>query len=132
AADFSKFGVAWDILGVVQVTGNSLTVQLTTNGADPGFVIADAILIEPRQVVIIDNDDTDLVIGNFANLPEGATVNAVALGLVNFLVVQQTQQYTISYKANDGNDVGLAYVTTATAAQNLLITPAIIHEGQTV
>jgi autotransporter-associated beta strand protein len=130
AADFSKFGVSWDILGVVQVTGNSLSVELTTNGADPGFVIADAILIEPRQVVIIDNDGTDPVVGNFANLPEGATASAVAAGVVNGQVVVQTQLYTISYHANDGNDVSLAYITTATAAQDLLITPASINEGE--
>ncbi|MBI3361696.1 MAG: hypothetical protein HY023_11370, partial [Chloroflexi bacterium] len=45
---------------------------------------------------------------------------------------QQTQQYTISYKANDGNDVSLAYITTATAAQDLLLSPASINEGQKV
>ncbi len=44
--------------------------------------------------------------------------------------MQQNQLYTISYRANDGNDVALGYVTTATAAQELLISPASINEGQ--
>jgi hypothetical protein len=44
--------------------------------------------------------------------------------------VTQNQLYTISYRANDGNDVSLAYITTATAAQDLLLTPASINEGE--
>jgi hypothetical protein len=129
-ADFSALNIGWQILGVVQVTGNSLTVSLT-NDAD-GVVIADAILLEPHQVVIIDNDGTDAVQGTFAGLPEGAQVSAIASSVVNGQTVKQTQFYTISYHANDGNDVGLAYVTTATAVANLQVTPTTIHEGQQV
>jgi hypothetical protein len=128
--DFSALGVNWEVLGVVQVTGNSLTVRLT-NAANE-FVIADAILIEPHQVVIVDNDDNFPVTGTFAGLPEGAQTTAIASTVVNGQLVKQTQFYKISYRANDGNDVGLTYITTATAAQDLLITPTIIHPGQQV
>jgi hypothetical protein len=77
--------------------------------------------------VIIDNDGTDAVTGTFAGLPADGTQFSVVAALGP---VQQIQTYTISYHANDGNDVGLAYVTTATAAQNLQLTPASINEGQ--
>jgi autotransporter-associated beta strand protein len=123
-ADFPAGGVVWDILGVVQITGTSLTVLLT-NDCD-GSVIADAIQIDPHQMVIVDNDGTDAVQGTFAGLAERAQFGVVARSGTQ----QQTQFYTISYRANDGNDVGLAYVTTATAAADLRITPASINEGQ--
>jgi hypothetical protein len=122
--DFFAQGAGWKILGVVQVTGTSLTVQLT-NDCD-GAVIADAILLDSHQVVIVDNDGTDPISNTFAGLPEGTRFSVVATRGTQ----QQTQFYTISYHANDGNDVGLAYVTTGTAAQNLQITPASINEGQ--
>ena len=126
--DITKFGIGWTNLGIVQVTGGSISVQLKNDTDGPIF--ADAIMIEPHQDVIIDNDGTDPVSGAFANLPEGATVSAIATGFINGQIVQQNQLYTISYRANDGNDVALAYVTTATAAQDLQISPASINEGQ--
>src|SRR5262249_42957623 len=130
STDFTNSGVGWHTLGIVQVTGSSLSVRLTNN-AD-AIVFADAILLEPRQDVIIDNDGTDPVPDTFANLPEGARTAGVATTVINGAVVQQVQFYTISYHAGDGNDVSLSYVTTGTAAQDLLISPASINEGQTV
>jgi hypothetical protein len=75
--------------------------------------------------VIIDNDGTDPVTGTFAGLPvDGTQLSVVATSGTQ----QQTQIYAISYHANDGNDVGVAYVTTATAVANLQLTPASINE----
>jgi hypothetical protein len=82
--------------------------------------------------VIIDNDGVESGKGALGGFLEGATINAVATLVVNGQTLQQTQQYTISYRANDGNDVSLAYLTTATAAEGLQITPSSIHPGQQV
>src|SRR5262249_27088158 len=126
-AGFTSLGASWDILGVVQVTGNSLTVRLT-NDCDRA-VLADAILPQPHQMVIIDNDGTDAVQGTFAGLAaDGTQFGVIATNGTQV----QNQIYTISYHANDGNDVGLAFVTVATAAEHLQITPASINEGQKV
>jgi hypothetical protein len=45
-SDYSADGASWAFLGVVDITGSSLTVSLSDVGADQ-FVIADAIRLEP-------------------------------------------------------------------------------------
>ncbi len=54
------------------------------------------------SLTIINNDGTDAVIGTFANLPEGATVNGTS-GI----------NYRISYRGGDGNDVVLTRISKA-------------------
>ncbi|MCA9064707.1 MAG: hypothetical protein KDA96_16660, partial [Planctomycetaceae bacterium] len=55
--DFSDGGFGWEILGIVDVTGSSLTVQLTDSADE--FIVADAIRIEPlNSNVILDDSST--------------------------------------------------------------------------
>jgi hypothetical protein len=106
-----------NVQGTVNLGGAELAVQ-------PTFV---ASVTGAHQFVIIDNDGSDAIQGTFAGLSEGAQFGVVARNVLQ----EQTQIYRISYHANNGNDVGLAYVTTATKAENLHLTPAAINEGQT-
>ncbi|MCA9056955.1 MAG: hypothetical protein KDA85_00590 [Planctomycetaceae bacterium] len=58
--DFNDLGFGWENLGIVDVTGSQLTVQLTDNADE--FVVADAIRIEPLQKLQVEYRDpsTDL------------------------------------------------------------------------
>ncbi|HAC66079.1 MAG TPA: hypothetical protein DCF68_21735, partial [Cyanothece sp. UBA12306] len=53
--DFSDYGVSWENLSTVTITGNTLTVQLSDEADE--YVIADAIRIEPTEVQNIDDGD---------------------------------------------------------------------------
>ena len=56
--DFEDAGLSWSGLGIVDITGTNLTVQLTDVGANE-FVVADAIRIEPvtPDTILIDDGD---------------------------------------------------------------------------
>jgi fibronectin-binding autotransporter adhesin len=72
--------------GPVDLGGSALDLDVFPLSTSP--VAGDAI-------TILRNDDTDLVVGMFANLPEGAVTN------VNGIV------FRITYAGGDGNDVAL-------------------------
>ncbi|HAC64911.1 MAG TPA: hypothetical protein DCF68_15610, partial [Cyanothece sp. UBA12306] len=55
--DFNQYGVDWEYLSNISITGNTLTVQLSDDANQ--YVIADAIRIAPTAVQIIDNGDSE-------------------------------------------------------------------------
>ncbi len=119
------FNVPSDRLAVAgSVNINSATLQVVSTflpSTSPGATF-----------VILDNDGADLVSGTFANLPENATFNVQAVGVLNGQVVVQNQSYRINYGSGDGNDVVLTYLNSATMARDLAVTPNVINEGEQV
>ncbi len=103
----------------VEITGNTPGVggydQLNVTGfvvidtGAPGVTLSSLFPAPPYtpqlgdQYVIINNDDSDLVTGTFAGLPEGATINADFGGSLYSGV--------ISYVGGDGNDVVITVIT---------------------
>jgi hypothetical protein len=88
--------------GLVRGTGYSSTT-VTGEVAITGAVLdlATATALNPQitsKFLIIQNDGTDVVAGNFFNLPEGATTTLEGV------------TYQISYVGGDGNDVVLTSV----------------------
>ena len=77
-----------DVTGTVDVTGATLDIQLTTFDG-----------IEGAEFIIINNDGSDDVTGEFAGLAEGDTVTAGGV------------EFEISYAGGDGNDVVLTATT---------------------
>jgi autotransporter-associated beta strand protein len=80
------------VTGTVSLGGASL--QLSGGGGDVGL---------GTQLVIIDNDGVDPVVGTFAGLPEGGVVSGGPGGL----------SYEITYAGGTGNDVALRGVAVA-------------------
>ncbi len=74
-----------NVTGTVDITG----ALLNTSGTVTGTMVGDA-------AVIINNDGTDLVVGEFANYGEGDTVTV------------NGEAFRIFYNGGDGNDVVLA------------------------
>ncbi len=69
------------------------TVTLTNATFDP---IGDfAVEPEENEIILIDNDNTDAVVGTFLNYPEGSSVQIADYA------------FSISYMGGDGNDVSL-------------------------
>ncbi|MGV2340552.1 MAG UNVERIFIED_CONTAM: hypothetical protein LVR18_43380 [Planctomycetaceae bacterium] len=76
------------VTGSVSLGGASLNVNVSS------FTVTDG-----STFLLIDNDETDDVIGRFANLPDGAVISE------NFAGSGKTAR--ISYRAGDGNDVAI-------------------------
>jgi hypothetical protein len=77
------------VTGTVNLAG--ATLQLFASGLSPG-----------TELVFIENDGTDPIIGTFAGLPEGA------------IITDSSGTYRISYVAGTGNDVALTVLAPAT------------------
>lgn len=94
--------------------GNGVVLELDIRGADPGaghdqlevdggVTLANAtllltggnVIVPPEGLVIISNDGSDAVNGQFAGVPDGGIVTA------------DGQPFTIDYGGGDGNDVAL-------------------------
>ncbi len=87
-------GPAWaqiKVTGGVTLGDGSATGAFLTPQFDPNIT-----LVPAGQIVIIDNDGTDPVVGTFSGRPEGSSF--IANGLT----------YYISYHGGDGNDVVLS------------------------
>ncbi len=65
-------------------------------------------IVKGTQFTIISNDDIDPVVGTFAGLPEGATLD------------NGYDEYSITYVGGDGNDVVLTALTDVRAVTNTL------------
>jgi hypothetical protein len=86
-------GVSHDQLGVTGTVSIDGSASLyTTLGFTPTL---------GQTLVIVDNDNTDPVVGTFSGLPEGATINLNA------------NQLQISYLGGTGNDIVLTVVAAA-------------------
>ncbi|HKO57006.1 MAG TPA: Ig-like domain repeat protein, partial [Thermoanaerobaculia bacterium] len=96
----------------VHVTG-----AVTLGGATLSIVTAGNIAAG-TQLVIVDNDAADPVVGIFAGLPEGATVAAGG------------EQFRISYIGGSGNDVVLTAIGATTTALGSSVNPS--SPGQNV
>jgi len=79
------------VTGTVHLGGATLSLSGTASGVVAG-----------NQFVLIDNNQSEAVVGNFAGLAEGATI-ASGPGGIN---------YRISYTGGDGNDVVLVALGT--------------------
>lgn len=91
-----------EIEGTVAGTGYdqiAVTGTVTISGATLSLTVTD-IPSTGATYVLIDNDDTDAVIGTFSGLAEGATITAGGA------------TYTISYVGGTGNDVVLTLPAT--------------------
>ena len=87
------------------VTG-TVTLDQPALGVPVDDVEADPLIGE--ELVIIQNDGTDPVIGNFAGYPEGEI-------LTNF----PSEKFVVSYKGGDGNDVSLTRIIPPTGVTRL-------------
>ncbi len=81
-----------NVTGTVTVTGSPLS--LTSTGFTPSV---------GQVLVIVNNDDTDAVVGTFAGLTEGSTVTVGGTF------------YTISYVGGTGNDITLTPLASASS-----------------
>ena len=83
-------------LGTISTANDSLAVNGVLTLSQPSLSITPGqFLVAGQTYVIIQNDSSDAVIGNFASLPEGATFNV------------GNYSFQITYKGGNGNDVAL-------------------------
>ncbi|MEN1728669.1 MAG: Calx-beta domain-containing protein [Pseudomonadota bacterium] len=92
----TTFDVELDGLGAAGTDYDQLAVSGTVNLNNAALLVSGALVAigSESELVLIDNDGVDPVIGTFADLPEGARVGSNGL-------------LTISYAGGDGNDVVL-------------------------
>jgi autotransporter-associated beta strand protein len=97
--------VFFDIAGGAPgATFDQLKVVGTVALGNSVLSLTSSLVLPPSGAfTIVDNDGVDPVVGTFAGLPEGATVNAVGGGV-----------FAVSYHGGDGNDVVLANMTPVT------------------
>ncbi|MFT5522544.1 MAG: Ca2+-binding RTX toxin-like protein, partial [Pirellulaceae bacterium] len=74
-----------------------------------------------QEILLLDNDSDDPVVGEFANLPEGTTFEVAPLNPD----LQSNRVFQITYAGGDGNDISLRYRADAGG-------PYVISEGDSL
>ncbi|MGI0481987.1 choice-of-anchor Q domain-containing protein [Geminocystis sp. CENA526] len=98
------------IIGTVNITG--VTLNFNNSDITSGNITT-------SELIIIDNDDTDAIIGSFSNYGDGSLVT------INDLT------YILNYQGGDGNDVSLNLVEseiTIDGNNNLVITDTLFTD----
>jgi hypothetical protein len=95
------------VSGTVNLGG--ATLDLLTTGLNPG-----------TELVFIENDGVDPIVGTFAGLPEGA------------IITNSSGSYRISYVAGTGNDVALTVVVPTTTTLSISPNPSFFGQSVTL
>ncbi|MEP1486867.1 MAG: lectin-like protein [Algibacter sp.] len=92
------FGIELDDYSRINVTG---TVTLDNAELDASFNILSNLVGPGFELVIIDNDGVDPIVGTFNGFPEGSMIETSQFGTI--------KTGTLSYTLGDGNDFGWKY-----------------------
>jgi hypothetical protein len=78
-------------------------------------------LVPGQQIVLLENDGNDPIVGEFSNLPEGSTFEVAPINPD----VQSNRVFQITYAGGDGNDIALRFRADAGG-------PYVISEGDSL
>jgi autotransporter-associated beta strand protein len=105
-------GCAYLMMTGGAATTDAIRVTGTVSLDQPGLAVpVDVIEPEPvigEELIIIENDGTDPVAGNFSGYPEGSILTNLP-----------SETFVVSYKGGDGNDVSLTRIITPTGTTRL-------------